>query len=64
MTGEEVTIGEIGRIVMRLEHKLDRAMDDLEARVRYLERAVWVATGLGGAALASAIGALVQALRL
>lgn len=64
MTDQEVTIGEIGRIVMRLEHKLDRAMDDHEARLRKLEQAMWVAIGLGGAALTSAVGALIQAWRL
>lgn len=57
---DEPTLSEIGRTMMRLEVKLDHAMNDIESRVRYLERAVWVATGLGGAALASAIGALIQ----
>lgn len=58
-----LTLSEIGRTVMRLESKLDRSLDDHEKRLRYLERAVWVATGLGGAALASAIGTLVQVVR-
>lgn len=57
---DELTLAEIGRTMMRLETKLDRAMDDLESRVRYLERAIWVATGLGSTALASAIGTLIQ----
>lgn len=55
---EELTMAEIGRTMMRLEQKLDHHLGDLEGRVRYLERAVWVATGLGGAALSSAIGTL------
>lgn len=57
---DEVTLAEIGRTVMRLEMKLDRTVEDHEGRLRYLERAVWLATGLGGAALASAIGTLLQ----
>lgn len=60
---DELTMAEIGRTMMRLESKLDRVTDDHEGRLRYLERAVWVATGLGGAALASAVGTLLQVVR-
>ena len=53
-------MAEIGRTVVRLELKLDRMTDDHERRLRFLERAVWVAAGLGGAGSASGIGALLQ----
>jgi hypothetical protein len=59
---EEPTMAEIGRTMMRLEQKLDRTVDDHEGRLRHLERAVWIATGLGGAAMASAMGTLFQVL--
>lgn len=60
---DDLTLAEIGRTLLRLEASLDRVSNDHESRLRYLERAVWVATGLGGAALASAIGTLIQVVR-
>lgn len=55
-----MTIAELGRLILRVEQKLDRVTDDHEGRLRNLEKAVWVATGLGGAAIASSIGALLN----
>jgi hypothetical protein len=62
MTSDDVTLAELARGQLRIETKLDRVTMDHEIRLRRLERAVWVATGLGAAALTSGVGALLQGL--
>lgn len=59
---EDVTLGELARGQSRMEAKLDRVTLDHEIRLRRLERAVWLATGVGGAGAASGVGALIQGL--
>lgn len=56
----DITNAELGRLLSRLEAKLDRLADDHESRLRRLEQAVWAATGVGGAGIASGVAALVQ----
>lgn len=63
MSEEELAIAEIGRTLVRLEGMFDRVTADHESRLRYLEKAIWVATGLGSAALASAVATLVGVVR-
>ena len=62
LTTSAVTLGEVGRAVIRIERKLDGLADDHETRLRAVERSLWAAAGLGGAGLASGLGALIQSL--
>ena len=55
---QSMTMGELGRAIIRIERKLDGAMDDHEKRLRQLERWMWGAVAVGGAGLASGVGAL------
>jgi hypothetical protein len=56
-----LTLGEVGRALIRIERKLDDLTHDHERRLRAVERALWAATGIGGAGLASGMSALLQA---
>jgi hypothetical protein len=62
MSPDEVSNAELARWMMRVEAKIDLLAQDHEDRLRALEKAVWIATGLGGAALTSGVGAIVQGL--
>lgn len=55
---DAVTLAELARGQMRIEHKLDRVTEDHERRLRQLERAVWIATGTGAAGFTSGLAAL------
>ncbi len=54
-TTEEMTIGELGRTIARIEVKLERLVYDHEKRLRTLERWMWGAAGTG--AVGAATGA-------
>lgn len=56
-----VTLGEVGRSVIRIERKLDELANDHERRLRTVERAIWISAGLGGAGTATGLSALIQA---
>lgn len=58
----DITMGEMGRTVARIEHKLDQMVEDHEKRIRTIEKWMWGLAGLGGAGAASGVGALIQAL--
>lgn len=58
---DDVTPGELGRWLTRVERKLDLVTDDHERRIRRLELIMYVGTGVvvaggGGAALVQAFG--------
>jgi len=60
-TSDDVTPGELGRWLTRVERKLDLVTDDHERRIRRLELIIYVSTGVvvaggGGAALMQAFG--------
>ena len=58
---EGITNAEIVRWLERIEAKLDKVTEDHEDRLRRLEKAVWISAGVGGAGVASGVGALLQA---
>jgi hypothetical protein len=55
-----VTNDELVRTMDRIERKLDMITTDHESRLRRIERAVWVMTGVGGVGITSGVGALLQ----
>lgn len=58
----DITPAELGRSLLRIESKLDRAIDDHEQRVRRLERWMWTAMGFGGVGALSGLTALLKAI--
>lgn len=59
---EEVTTGELGRSLQRIEAKLDQVTGDHEQRLRRVERWMWTAMGLAAAGAASGLASVVAAL--
>lgn len=57
---EEIGNAELSRWLVRVEQKIDRLTGDHEERLRRLERAVWIMTGVGAAGVTSGVGALIQ----
>lgn len=62
MTPGEITNGEMSRWLERVEKKLDRVTDDHEARLRRVERAMYVSVGLAAAGATSGVGAMLSVL--
>lgn len=58
---DDLTLGELGRSLVRIEQKLDQAIGDHENRLRRVERVMWVALGLAAAGGVSGIGTLLSA---
>ena len=56
---EEVTNAELARSLIRIESKLDKHSEDHEARIRRLEKFMYVSLGLGSAGATSGITSLV-----
>ena len=57
-----MTPAELNRWLHRVERKLDKVTDDHEQRIRRMERAMYVAIGLGTAGATSGIAAIASAL--
>lgn len=57
MNEDEMTNGEIVRLLLRMEKKLDEVTSDHEKRIRALERWVWGAAGAGGIGALSGLAA-------
>ena len=58
---DDTTIGEVIRAISRIEKKLDRITSDHEDRLRRLEKAVWIMTGVSATGVSTGIAALIQA---
>jgi len=55
----ELTLGEVGRAVERVEAKLDRVIEDHEKRLRRLEAIQYIAIGLA-ATLGTGFGTILD----
>ena len=58
MSVEQITTAELTRWLRRVEHKLDMVTNDHEARLRRVERALYVSVGLAAAGATSGIAGL------
>jgi len=54
----DVTNAELARALVRIESKLDKMSEDHEARIRRLEKFVYVGLGLGSAGATSGLASL------
>lgn len=55
---DDVTNAELARSLVRIESKLDKMSEDHEARIRRLEKFVYITIGLGSAGATSGIASL------
>jgi hypothetical protein len=58
MSDDEMTFGELSRILGRIEKKLDEVTNDHERRLRAVERWMWTAMGLSAAGAGTGIWSL------
>lgn len=59
---EEVTNSELSRSLVRIEAKLDKVTEDHEARLRRVEKILYVALGMAVAGMTSGMGAFLSAM--
>ncbi len=57
---DEVTTGELGRSLKRVEDKLDKALGDHEQRLRRIERMTYVALGIAMAGGITGVGSFIS----
>jgi hypothetical protein len=58
--GDDVTLGEISRSLARIEQQLLKRVDDMEQRLRRVERWAWALPPTFIIAVASVVAALVK----
>lgn len=62
LSGEGMTLPEVIRLMLRIEKKLDKALDEYGARISRLERYIYILIGLSLGSTSGSIIALIKSI--